>query len=302
MLVRFALLALCGSVSLVSCLAPGTRKTSQRPSCSKGLSLVVIRGIQTEKGLKQREANRLRKKHQKQCSFSRQHPLHFPNAPTIQIYRGCQQEFIVFHRGSGGQPGTLKHSLPARWNVRFRKYVQLFSKGLSIGLMTGCNPYTTPQLWVHKDIVKGKCQKLSAEPIGMTARLLAKRLHQILKDEPLPVWLLFEGIHLPPSSVKPRCQKNDSTCFPVPYNNMGCYFPTAKRHIKQGGRKHISSRSQIRSDKMTCTHDGECRVGGCGNHCEHYKARRFVATCEGYFLKKPTLCGCVRQKCSWFTQ
>jgi len=54
----------------------------------------------------------------------------------------------------------------------------------------------------------------------------------------------------------------------------------------------------------SCTQDGECLVGGCGNHCMHWTfgGAHEGATCEGYDLPERTFCGCVEGACGWFTQ
>ncbi|MBN8613711.1 MAG: hypothetical protein J0L92_24155 [Deltaproteobacteria bacterium] len=91
----------------------------------------------------------------------------------------------------------------------------------------------------------------------------------------------------------PRCEANDPACVPPSYEG-GTYDPSRGRRAGV-----LSSHSA-----GACTHDGECMVMGCGNHClswDHGGANA-GATCEGYSIGEPIFCGCVEGSCAWFTQ
>jgi hypothetical protein len=54
-----------------------------------------------------------------------------------------------------------------------------------------------------------------------------------------------------------------------------------------------------------CAHDGECQIGGCGNTCESYETPFQFSTCLGVgptAFENELLCGCVRNRCLFFTQ
>lgn len=91
----------------------------------------------------------------------------------------------------------------------------------------------------------------------------------------------------------PRCEAGDPACLPVPYDG-GTYDPDRGR---RGGAFASHSAG-------ACSHDGECMVMGCGNHClswDHGGANA-GATCEGYAFEHPVFCGCVEGECGWFSQ
>lgn len=94
--------------------------------------------------------------------------------------------------------------------------------------------------------------------------------------------------------VGPRCAPPDPTCVPTPYEGQPRYDPDGARR----------SGPLPRHGGGSCTHDGECLVGGCGNHCAHWTfgGAHEGATCEGYDLPDRTFCGCVEAACGWFTQ
>lgn len=91
----------------------------------------------------------------------------------------------------------------------------------------------------------------------------------------------------------PRCEASDPACVPPSYEG-GTYDPSRGRRAGP-----LASHSA-----GACTHDGECMVMGCGNHCvswDHGGANA-AATCEGYAFDQPIFCGCVEGSCAWFTQ
>jgi hypothetical protein len=91
----------------------------------------------------------------------------------------------------------------------------------------------------------------------------------------------------------PRCEAEDPACVPPSYAG-GTYDPSRGRHAGP-----LASHSA-----GACTHDGDCMVMGCGNHCVswEYGGAHAGATCEGYALDQPIFCGCVEGTCAWFSQ
>ena len=90
----------------------------------------------------------------------------------------------------------------------------------------------------------------------------------------------------------PRCTPPDPDCLPIPY---GGGEPRAVDRREAGPLPEYSAGE--------CSHDGDCLVGGCGNHCTswHYGAANESSTCEGYAFAEPVYCGCVNGSCGWFT-
>lgn len=92
----------------------------------------------------------------------------------------------------------------------------------------------------------------------------------------------------------PRCDDGDPECVPIPYEREARWSPRGGR--RPGPLPEYSGGA--------CEHDGECVVGGCGNHCMgwQYGGAHEAATCEGYALREPIYCGCVEHRCAWFEQ
>ncbi len=98
-------------------------------------------------------------------------------------------------------------------------------------------------------------------------------------------------------SIEPRCLASDPRCGPEPPRGyVGCYRPSAKRTVVL----EVESKQM----KAGCHHDGECRIVGCGNACAHYRASEVETNCLGYrqLDEGDALCGCVDNRCAFFTQ
>jgi hypothetical protein len=50
----------------------------------------------------------------------------------------------------------------------------------------------------------------------------------------------------------------------------------------------------------SCTHDGECVVSGCGNHCVAWDVPAVGGTCPAYHALTDAFCGCLTGHCAWF--
>ena len=90
----------------------------------------------------------------------------------------------------------------------------------------------------------------------------------------------------------PRCAPDDPACEPLPYE-AACvektdYDPKGKRKIVRGGAG-------------SCTYDGECTGGGCGNACVSTSSIPRPGTCPRYLGWEDVYCGCVQNACAWFT-
>jgi hypothetical protein len=92
----------------------------------------------------------------------------------------------------------------------------------------------------------------------------------------------------------PRCAAEDPACGPVPYE-AACVERTG--YDPKGQRTLV----RARPGHGPCAHDGECRIGGCGNECVPASHFDHAGTCEGYVGWENVYCGCVENKCVWFT-
>jgi hypothetical protein len=96
---------------------------------------------------------------------------------------------------------------------------------------------------------------------------------------------------------EPRCLASDPNCGPEPPRGFsGCYRSDAKRTVVL--------EVEMKPLKSGCRHDGDCRIVGCGNSCAHYRALEIVTDCLAYreLEKGDALCGCVDNRCAFFTQ
>jgi hypothetical protein len=91
-----------------------------------------------------------------------------------------------------------------------------------------------------------------------------------------------------------RCAPDDPACGPVPYE-AECVEQTD--YYSKGRREIV----RARPGRGPCSYDGECRVGGCGNECVPGTMVDRAGTCEGRVGWDNVYCGCVENKCVWFT-
>ena len=95
----------------------------------------------------------------------------------------------------------------------------------------------------------------------------------------------------------PRCPPNvDIACLPVPYRD-GVYDPNGARHVVVSESPQVNALSH-----GACRQDGECLLGGCGSDCEAYTEPVHANICPAYPELFSAFCGCVDQRCTWFTQ
>lgn len=123
---------------------------------------------------------------------------------------------------------------------------------------------------------------------------LAQTIRQAIAADPeLPSPRIDLGISLA-GRLGPRCDEGDAECTPIPHASGTRWSP-------RGGRRPGPLPQYSGGE---CVHDGECVVGGCGNHCMRweYGGAHEGATCEGYDFREPIYCGCVDARCAWFEQ
>jgi hypothetical protein len=100
----------------------------------------------------------------------------------------------------------------------------------------------------------------------------------------------------------PRCTPDDPACGPLRY--LGGAEST-RRKVCSDRRVPIDRAFSPAYGSLsggTCSHDGECSVGGCGNQCTTWTNAGGYGTCEGHsrMEEAPAYCGCVEGSCAWF--
>jgi hypothetical protein len=97
------------------------------------------------------------------------------------------------------------------------------------------------------------------------------------------------------SAPGPRCAADDPACEPLPYQaacvEKTAYNPKATRSIVRAGG----------GSNLSCAHDGECVIGGCGNDCVPTSDVPRPGTCQLYTHWQNVYCGCLQNTCAWFT-
>jgi hypothetical protein len=113
----------------------------------------------------------------------------------------------------------------------------------------------------------------------------------------LAVAVATSGCEASDPARSPRCASNLTIlCNPEPYRDA-IYRPEGERHVVDVDYPQLVSLSQ-----GACNSDGECLQGGCGNDCEAYTVPPHAGTCQAYTVLYEAFCGCVEQRCTWFTQ
>lgn len=102
--------------------------------------------------------------------------------------------------------------------------------------------------------------------------------------------------------MRARCAANDPDCAPLV---GGGVCPEAIGIRPGAGRTAISTAVNAgvdlrRYESGRCRSDGDCVIGGCGQHCVAAGSPSFASTCEGIEALDAAACGCVRGRCRWF--
>lgn len=106
-----------------------------------------------------------------------------------------------------------------------------------------------------------------------------------------------QGTGTPCETPPPRCQASDPNCKPL---GSGAKYDETKSRTPLEDNPQTSINGCL--NRGSCTHDGECLNNGCGNHCTSYQIPRFGSICPAYTVLTSAFCGCVKRRCTWFTQ
>lgn len=142
------------------------------------------------------------------------------------------------------------------------------------------------------------CVRIELDSDGARPDVIAERFRQIAASSGHPLRLSFSIIE----PVRSRCAANDLDCAPIVSGNV-CPEAVGFRH--GAARSALSSAVNVgvdlrRYESGRCRNDGDCYVGGCGQHCVSTATRSFASTCEGIDGIDTAACGCVRGRCRWF--
>ena len=85
----------------------------------------------------------------------------------------------------------------------------------------------------------------------------------------------------------PRCEADDPECAPI--------GPCEEAYDPKGPRAPLPG-----AHEGACSHDGDCFLNGCGDHCDAWTVPGFIGACSG--TDDCSLCGCVEGLCQWFLQ
>jgi hypothetical protein len=142
------------------------------------------------------------------------------------------------------------------------------------------------------------CVRIELSSGGVRPNAIAERFHDIARGTRYPLRLSIETR----ARVPPRCAADDPDCAPTTGDGL-CPELLGIRHGV--ARTPISSALNVGVDLRAyeqgrCRHDGDCIVGGCGQHCVAAGTHGFASTCEGVPALESAACGCVRGRCRWF--
>lgn len=142
------------------------------------------------------------------------------------------------------------------------------------------------------------CIRIEVDSDGARPDVIAERFREIAATSGHPLRLSFSIIE----PVRSRCAPNDEDCAPLVAGNV-CPEAAGFRH--GAARSALSSAVNAgidlrRYESGRCRNDGDCYVGGCGQHCVSTATRSFASTCEGVDGIDSAACGCVRGRCRWF--
>jgi hypothetical protein len=142
------------------------------------------------------------------------------------------------------------------------------------------------------------CVRLGLRDESPRPDVIAQRFVEIARAGAHGLRLSFE--YHPPMSA--RCAANDPDCSPIVSGN---FCPEALGIRPGAGRTAISTAVNAgmdlrRYESGRCRSDGDCVLGGCGQHCVAIGSNSFASTCEGVSALDAAACGCVRGRCRWF--
>jgi len=214
---------------------------------------------------------------------------------NVTVYSGCKgaSSYLLVWGGSVGSLGQSSLStIKAAHSSALLQIPGVFGHGIS----ACCAPSTN-----------GACLSIYVSANTSTVWDLARALDKELAGEPDCFGIVADV----PGALQPRCQPGPD-CLPLPICDSAKYFdpvcctvpaynPTAQRVPTLPAASPIFD-LELPQTPGECSHDGECVLNGCGNHCVAYTAPTTVAICPCYPALKDSFCGCVAGKCVWYEQ
>ncbi|MFO0557437.1 MAG: hypothetical protein U0269_05410 [Polyangiales bacterium] len=142
------------------------------------------------------------------------------------------------------------------------------------------------------------CVRVDVRDQSARPDVIAQRFAEVARAGSAALRLSFEF----QPRMGARCAANDPDCAPLVGNGV---CPEAIGIRPGGGRTAISTAVNAgvdlrRYESGSCRSDGDCAIGGCGQHCVAAGTASFASTCEGIEALEAAACGCVRGRCRWF--
>jgi hypothetical protein len=152
----------------------------------------------------------------------------------------------------------------------------------NVGCLSPSRP--APRLKVRSPGVMLRVRENSVTPVQ-----IAQELAKVAPDGATARALVM--INFAPG---PRCAPDDPACEPLPH---GAECVERTDYDRKGKRKFV------RGGAGSCTYDGECMLGSCGNACISTAEIPVPTMCEmaDEGQQDDVYCGCVQNACAWFT-
>jgi hypothetical protein len=213
---------------------------------------------------------------------------------NVTIFGGCKgtSYLLVWGGAAGSLNQTSLSAIKAKHSSALLGVNGVFGHGIT----SCCVPSTN-----------SVCMSIHVSANTITVWDLAQELDTILAQEPDCFGIVADV----PGPASPRCQKGPE-CLPIPIcdstKNFDPVCCTVPKYDPGAARAPTLSSSspiwglELPQAKGECSHDGECVLNGCGNHCVAYTAPTMIAICPCYPALKDSFCGCVGGECVWYEQ
>lgn len=142
------------------------------------------------------------------------------------------------------------------------------------------------------------CVRLGLTDASPRPDVLAQRFGEVARAGTAVLRLSLT--YTPPATA--RCAPGDEDCMPLTASNV-C---PEQIGIRRGATRSAlaaainSGTDWSRYESGRCRNDGDCMIGGCGQHCVAATQGSFASTCEGVSGLEYAACGCLRGRCRWF--
>ena len=212
--------------------------------------------------------------------------VHGPHVETVghmEIYESIRGDGYLIEHVGPAHPSDLDTLYG--YGTATAALEKLRGRGL-IGQGSGrCDASGVPPLCLYLDL----------QTHTMTVQELAAELERIydFDDACLGMHVGLVGI------TAPRCAPSDADCGPIrtefPLEECAPHDPGAPRIAISSTETRYAS-----YEDGSCSHDGDCYLAGCGEHCHSWTTPGITGFCSG--TSGCAFCGCIAGRCRWFTE